>query len=130
MKSMIAIALMTLSFSSFAEVCKSADYKFEISKKEISFSEHGGHVTKFKIALNKTVTSRYELAQYVTGMVSDTVADSPISEVQGRSISKVVMVAAEGNEEIVGMAYAKSYNKSGKLVARFILSEGGYFRCL
>jgi hypothetical protein len=130
MKTILAVTLMSLSLSSFAEVCKSADYKFEISKKEISFSEHGGHVTKLKISVGKTVTSRYELAQFVTGMVSDTVSDSPLSEEVGNTITKVSMVGTEGNGDIVGMLFAKSYDKKGKLVARFMLSEGGYFRCL
>lgn len=130
MKTLIAVALMSLSVSSFAETCNSADYKFVISKKEIAFSEHAGHVTKLKVSVSKTVTSRYELAQIVTGMVSDTVADSPLTEAEGKRIAKIVMSGTEGNGDIVGMLFAKSFDKKGSLVARFMLSEGGYFRCL
>jgi DNA replication protein DnaD len=126
-KFFFAIFLFTLSVQAFSETCKSGPYTFEISKETITLKATDSMT--LNIVLRKTLMPGRELQELVTIMVNETDTGKPLTNSEAATITKISLKATEGTPDADVFTYAEAFNKTGNLVARYVMFVYGNFRC-
>jgi hypothetical protein len=129
-KKLFALFLFALSSQAFSETCKSGPYVFEISKETIILKTvKTNDSLSLNIVLEKIVKPGSELQTLVAEMLNSTDSGKPITEAEAKLIKKISLVATENTIDADVFTYAKAFDTSENLIARYVMFQYGNFRC-
>lgn len=130
MKTLSLIMLMA-SLSAFAdETCKTSLYDFRITNKYIQADGQGEHVRiPYSEMRSLSRRSRTDFKALLNTLSDDINTDIILTKTERMTIARFSLTVADGNEELIGMMYAKGYDEGGQLLVRYMVTEDGSYRC-
>jgi hypothetical protein len=127
----ISTLLVLLSLNAFAdETCNTTKYDFRITNSYIEVDGNGDH---YKMHYDEVRSlSRRNLSDFKTllnSLSDETNTDEPLSIDEASLIERFSLTVADDKVDLLGIMYAKGYAKSGLIVARYMVTDGGAYRC-
>lgn len=130
MKLFLVLILM-ISFGAFAdETCQTSLYDFKITNSYIQARGQGLHL---RIEYNEIRSlSRRSMSDFkaMINLLSDADStDDVLTTYEVPQIDRFSITVADGNEGLITLKYIKSYDQSGMLLNRFMMTQNGVLRC-
>lgn len=128
---LISLVLLFVSFVAMAdETCSTSLFDFKITKKYILASGNG-QTLKYSYDEVRSLSRRNQsdFMQFVSTLTNEISTDEVMTQAELGEVERFSLTVADDYEELIGMMYAKGYNKQGYLVVRYMLTDDGAYRC-
>jgi hypothetical protein len=128
---LLSFIVLAASFNVFAdETCFSSLYDFRITNSYIEATGQGEYI-RIPYTNVRTLSrrSRTDFKAMIKNLSDDINTDVVLSQTEAELLERFTLTAADGREDIIGMLYAKGYDKSGFLIVRYMVTEDGAYRC-
>ncbi len=128
---LLSFIFLFASFNVLAdETCLTSIYDFKITNNYIEVTGQGEHI---KIPYNEFRTlsrrSRSDFKAFIGVLSDDINTDVVLTQTEIKLLERFALTVADGTEEIIGVMYAKGYDKAGLLIVRYMVTEDGAYRC-
>lgn len=127
----LSLFLLLTSFAAMAdETCRTSLYDFRITNKYIQADGQGEHV-RIPYSEMRTLSrrNRTDFKNLIRTLSDEITTDSVLTKTESTLIERFSLTVADGHEELIGMMYAKAFDEQGQIVARFMVTEDGSYRC-
>lgn len=128
---LLSLILLATSFNVIAdETCLTSIYDFRITNSYIEATGQGEHVrVPYSDVRTLSRRSRTDFKSMIRNLSDEINTDVILTQTEAAQLEHFTLTAADGHEDIIGMLYAKGYDKSGMLVVRYMVTEDGAYRC-
>lgn len=127
----LSLVLLLSSFAAVAdETCKTSLYDFRITNSYIQADGQGDHVRiPYSEMRSLSRRSRTDFKALLNTLSDEINTDIILTKTEKTNLERFSLTVADGNEELIGMMYAKGYDRAGQLIVRYMVTEDGAYRC-
>lgn len=125
------VLILLASFSAFAdETCQTSLYDFKITSSYIQARGQGLHIRiEYREVRSLSRRSMSDFKAMINLLSDADSTDDVLTTYEVPQIDRFSITVADGNEGLITLKYIKSYDQSGMLFNRFMMTQNGVLRC-
>lgn len=113
------------------ETCETNFYDFRITSSYIeSFGNSGTVRLPYSHLRSLSINNLGDFKALIRSLSDEVRTDGVLTSSESSRLTRFSISVADGAEELVSLKYIKGYDKSGILVVRYMITDGGTLRCL
>lgn len=126
--SLVFILLLSTAFAD--ETCSTSLYDFRITKNYIESAGQNGTIRVGYSEVRTLSRRNYsDFMEFVSTLTNEISTDEILTQSEAAQVYRFSLTLADDFEDLVGLMYAKGYDKSGYLIVRYVLTDNGAYRC-
>jgi hypothetical protein len=131
MKMLLGLLLLG-SISAYAdETCETNFYDFRITNSYIeSYGNSGTVRLPYTHMRSLSINNLGDFKALIHSLSDEITTDGVLTSTEISRLTRFSITVADGAEELVSLKYIKGFDKSGILMLRYMITDGGTLRCL
>jgi hypothetical protein len=128
---LLALLMLVLTSSVYAdETCETSHGHFRITKNSSSFSGNGERVrVRYDDVRSVTRQNTTDFQRFISILKDSMQTDFVLSEKEAIRVGRFSLTVADDRLDLMSLIYLKAFDIDGYLIARFMFTEDGAWRC-
>ena len=128
---LLASLLFFISVSSFAdETCETSNGLFKITNTSISMSGNGDRIrVRYDDVRSITPRNSNDFQRFISILKDSMQTDYVLTDKEAVRVGRFSLTVADDKVDLMSLIYLKAFDLDGFLMARFMFTEDGAWRC-